>query len=216
MNNCLIVAGGQIDDNFALGWINDNRPDCIIASDSGMEFFRRSGIVPDIIIGDFDSVREETLDYFKNKDGIQWHRLNPVKDDTDTEAAVRLAAGMGAKRINLLGATGSRMDHMLANIELLGIGLREHIDMSILDAHNRIRMIDSGLTIRRDEQFGKYVSLIPCSMKVEGLCLTGFKYELDGFCMEKFSSLGVSNEIAGDEAEIAFSKGILLVIESVD
>ena len=57
MNNYLIVTGGYTDDNFAVRWIKDNNFDCMLASDSGMEFFRRTGIVPDVIIGDFDSVK---------------------------------------------------------------------------------------------------------------------------------------------------------------
>lgn len=216
MNRYVIVTGGQIDDSFALKWINVINPDYIIASDYGMEFLRRVRITPDIIIGDFDSVGNETLDFFRQCKGIQWRGLNPVKDDTDTEAAVRLAIECGAGEITLLGATGSRLDHVLANIELLGIGLKENVPMTIVDAYNRIRMIDSDFTIRKDEQFGSYVSLIPYSMKVENVCLKGFKYELDDYCMEMYNSLGVSNEIVADEAVIRFSSGVLVVVESVD
>ena len=132
MNNYLIVTGGYTDDNFAVRWIKDNNFDCMLASDSGMEFFRRTGIVPDAIIGDFDSVNADTLDFFKKKNDIEWTKLNPMKDDTDTEAAIRLAIEKGAQRITLLGATGSRIDHMLANIELLGIGLRQKVQMQIV------------------------------------------------------------------------------------
>ena len=216
MDNYLIVTGGHIDDDFAAGWISDHNFDGVIASDSGMEFFRRAGILPDIIIGDFDSVKAGTLEHFEKYDSIEWKKLNPMKDDTDTEAAIRLAIEKGAKSITLLGATGSRLDHTLANIELLGIGLEEKISITILDKHNRIRMINSGLTIKKREQFGKFVSLIPYSMKVENVCLRGFKYELDNYCMSKFNSLGVSNEITADEARISFTDGILLVVEADD
>ncbi len=216
MDNYLIVTGGHIDDDFAAGWISDHNFDGVIASDSGMEFFRRAGILPDIIIGDFDSAKEDTLEYFEKYDSIEWKKLNPMKDDTDTEAAIRLAIEKGAKSITLFGATGSRLDHTLANIELLGIGLEEKISITILDKHNRIRMINSGLTIKKSEQFGKFVSLIPYSMKVENVCLRGFKYELDNYCMSKFNSLGVSNEITADEARISFTDGILLVVEADD
>lgn len=108
-----------------------------------MEFFRRTGIVPDVIIGDFDSVNADTLDFFKKKNDIEWTKLNPVKDDTDTEAAIRLAIEKGAQSITLLGATGSRIDHVLANIELLGIGLRHKVQMKSLQLRTRY------LTIRQ-------------------------------------------------------------------
>ena len=156
------------------------------------------------------------MEFFKKKNDIEWTKLNPMKDDTDTEAAIRLAIEKGAQSITLLGATGSRIDHVLANIELLGIGLRQKVQMQIVDAHNRVRMIDSGLTIKRDEQFGKFVSLIPYSMRVEGVCLEGFKYPLDNYCMSKFNSLGISNEITEAEARISFSDGIMVVVEAVD
>lgn len=216
MNSYLIVTGGYIDDDFAVRWISEHDFDGKIASDSGMEFFRRAGMVPDIIIGDFDSVKTETLEYFKEYGDIEWKKLNPMKDDTDTEAAIRLAIERGAKSITLLGATGSRIDHTLANIELLGIGLEENISITMLDRHNRIRLINSGITIKKDEQYGRFVSLIPYSMRVENVCLRGFKYPLDNYCMRKFNSLGISNEITEAEAHISFTDGILLVIEADD
>ena len=66
MNNYLIVTGGYTDDKFAVRWIKENNFDCMLASDSGMEFFRRTGIVPDVIIGDFDSVNADTLDLVRS------------------------------------------------------------------------------------------------------------------------------------------------------
>ena len=115
-----------------------------------------------------------------------------------------------------MGATGTRLDHVLGNIELLGIGLKAGIPIQICDAHNRIRMIDRGMTLARKEQFGTYVSLIPYTECVEHLTLIGLKYPLTDACLRGFCSLGVSNEIVADTAEISFESGILLVVESKD
>ena len=128
----------------------------------------------------------------------------------------KFAIRRGAERITLLGATGTRLDHVLGNIELLGIGLKAGIPIQICDAHNRIRMIDRGMTLARKEQFGTYVSLIPYTECVEHLTLTGLKYPLTDACLRGFCSLGVSNEIVADTAEISFESGILLVVESKD
>ena len=87
-----------------------------------MNFFYRNKLTPDWIIGDFDSASSEALDYFGGQPDISWIRLNPVKDDTDTESAIRKAIALGAEKITLLGATGTRIDHLLGNIELLGVG----------------------------------------------------------------------------------------------
>lgn len=216
MKHFFVVSGGRIEDDFACQVISAHKEATLIAADSGMEFFYRNGRKPDVIVGDFDSVKEEILAFFREQQGIVMQELNPVKDDTDTESAIRLAISMGAEQITLLGATGSRLDHVLGNIELLGIGLSEGISMELVDANNRIRMTDTGLVLHREEQFGTYVSLIPYTRQVEHLTLKGFKYPLSDYCLKGFCSLGISNEITEDEAVIAFDGGILLVIESRD
>lgn len=216
MEHFFIISGGQIEDEFAVSYLREKRSVRIIAADSGMEFLYRNGIIPEAIIGDFDSVSEQVLSWFRTKAGIVWHELNPEKDDTDTEYAVRLAVRMGAEKITVLGATGSRLDHILGNLELLGIGLEHEIPMEIVDAHNRVRMIRQGIKLNRAEQFGTYISLIPYSEPVEHLYLTGFKYPLADYCLKGFCSIGVSNEIIEEVAEISFQKGILFLIESKD
>lgn len=212
----VIVSGGHIDREFVCGYLNHIHFSLTIAVDSGIEFFKTCGYLPDVIIGDFDSAREETLKFFEEKEKMDIIRLIPEKDDTDTEAAVRRAIERGADEIHILGATGNRIDHMLGNIELLGIGLQKQVQMFIADANNRIRMIDHGIKLQRTEQYGKYVSLIPFTNEVTGLTLTGMKYPLCNYTMKCFNSLGVSNEIQEETAEIAFDDGILLVIESSD
>lgn len=212
----LVVSGGTIEDDFAKKWIINNKPDYTIVADSGMEFMKRVGLVPDMILGDFDSVNPKTLDFFKEKQGIVWKQLNPVKDDTDTESALRQAIDLGAKEIMILGGTGTRLDHVLGNISLLGIGLEENVEIQLVDSHNCIRMINKGICLERTKQFGNMVSLIPYSEKVKGLTLEGFKYPLKEFTMGGFSSLGISNEIVEEIAKISFEEGILLVIEARD
>ena len=204
----LIVSGGEVKEGF-LTWIVKNGGfDVILAADAGMEALYRDHILRDIIVGDFDSENPDTLEYFHDKEQIEVCMLNPEKDDTDTEYAIR--------EIVVIGATGTRIDHVLGNISLLGIGLEEQIKISLVDEHNRIRMINQPLTIRKAEQYGKYVSLIPFSEKVCGVTLRGLKYPLTDYTMGGFNSLGISNEIVSDEATISFSSGELIVIESKD
>ncbi len=216
MNHFFIIAGGGIDDKFALDCIKRASGVKVIAADAGMEFLYRNRIVPDVIVGDFDSVGSEAFSWFDNQEGVDWRRLNPKKDDTDTEAAVRAAIELGAERITILGGTGSRLDHVLGNIELLGIGLKQGVPMELVDANNRIRMTDKSLTIRREEQFGHYVSLIPYTAQVEHVTLRGMKYPLFDYCLKGFCTIGISNEITAPKAEILFEGGILLVVESRD
>lgn len=213
---CVIISGGYIDDVFALNYLKNNTYDKMIAADSGMDFLYRNGLVPDMVAGDFDSVDDESLDEFSSLPDVELLRLNPIKDDTDTEFVIREAIRRGATEIILLGATGTRLDHVLANIYLLGIGLEEGVQIQIVDAHNRIRMIDSVLEISKEDQFGEYVSILPIRGDTKGVTLEGMKYSLQDANIPCFSSLGVSNEIMDAKAKISMRQGYLLVIESRD
>ncbi len=212
----VIISGGHIEDVFALDWMKKNTYDYLIAADSGMNFLHRNRIVPDIVAGDFDSVDDDSLDEFSSLPDIEMLRLNPIKDDTDTEFVIREAIRRGATEITLLGATGTRLDHGLANVYMLGIGLEEGVQIQIIDAHNRIRMIDDVVEIPKAEQFGDYISILPVKGDAKGVTLSGVKYPLKDAHMSSFSSLGVSNEIVEEKANISVMEGILLVIESRD
>ena len=212
----VIISGGHIDDAFALDWLGKNEYDCMIAADSGMNFLHRNGIVPDVIAGDFDSVEGESLAYFQGLNNVQVMKLNPIRDDTDTEFVIREAIRRGATDITVLGATGTRLDHMLANVNLLGIGLEEGVSIQLADKYNRIRMIDTYMEIRKSEQFGDFVSVLPVRGDAKGVTLEGMKYPLKDADIACFSSLGVSNEIVEDVAKISVKQGVLLVIESRD
>ena len=212
----VIISGGYIEDRFALDWLRRNKYDCMIAADSGMNFLHRNGIVPDIVAGDFDSVDDDSLDEFSSLPEVEILRLNPIKDDTDTEFVIREAIRRGATEIMILGATGTRLDHVLANVYLLGIGLEEGVQIQLVDAHNRIRITADKLEISKTEQFGDFVSVLPVKGDAKGVTLTGMKYPLQDASVSCFSSLGVSNEIAGEKATISVENGILLVIESRD
>lgn len=212
----VIISGGQIDDDFALKYLQQNNFDAMIAADSGMNFLHRNNIVPDIIAGDFDSVSADSLDAFTKMRDVEIMKLNPIKDDTDTEFVIREAIRRGATEITVLGATGTRLDHVLGNMHLLGIGVQENIRIELVDAYNRICMISGEAEIRKDEQFGDFVSFLPIDGTVNGVTLEGFKYPLKDAVIPSFSSLGISNEIVGETAKVKIQEGVLLMIESRD
>lgn len=216
MREALIISGGSIDIEFGSRYMREHLNALKVAVDSGMEFYYKQKILPDIIVGDFDSVSGQVINYFRQQKGISWIELVPEKDDTDTEAAVRRVIAEGCDTIHLLGATGSRLDHMLGNIQLLGIALTEGAEMFMVDANNRLRMIKQGITVRKSEQYGKYISLLPFTPNVMDVTLKGMKYPLLNFKLECYSSIGISNEIIEDEGVISFTDGVLLVIESRD
>ena len=205
----LVISGGAIEASFMLKYIEEQQFRYIIAADSGMEFLYKYGKKPDMIVGDFDSVDPAVLEAYRKMDGIEWKVLRPEKDDTDTESAVQTAA-------ELVGGTGSRLDHMLANVYLLGLLREEGISAYLVDAHNRVQVIDQRTVIKRETQYGKYVSLLPFMGAVEGITLKGMKYPLEDYILDHCHSIGISNEITGEQAEIEFRTGRLVVIESKD
>ena len=211
----LIVCGGEIDGDFAERLIMSSGFEVIIAADRGMDFLYEHKITPDIIVGDFDSVKNEALSYFKEKGMSDIHVLNPEKDDTDSECALQIALDHGADHIIIIGATGTRIDHVLGNISLLGKAMSEGKMAELLDTHNRIRMINNELEIEKNKQYGKYVSIIPVC-KNNKITLEGFKYPLKDYTFEGFNTLGISNELVDDIAKITVNEGQYIVIESKD
>ncbi len=221
-----IVAGGTIDRDFVLDYMKKENYQVTLAADRGLEFFYANHLTPDIIVGDFDSVDPLALEFYQ-KEGAEGKQsriipLNPMKDDTDTGHALLTALSMGCHQIHIFGATGSRLDHVLGNLQLLGYALRAGVDCAILDTSNKIRLIQKETVLNKQEQFGRYVSLIPYTPQVTGLTLEGFLYPLKNHVMGCFYRedaapiSGVSNEIVDDTAKIMLEDGILVLVESRD
>ena len=213
---CVIVSGGSIDDSFAMQMIENIKPDCVIGVDSGLNFLYRNQVVPTHIVGDFDSVSPEVIEHYKSMENIPIREFNPVKDATDTEIAVCLAAELGVKELFLLGATGTRLDHVMANIQILKIALDQGMKAYILDECNRISVWEKEIRLCERERFGKYFSLFPLGGVVEDVSIEGAKYPLQHYKMSPFESRCVSNEYKDDEVVITFPRGTIVLMETRD
>lgn len=220
MKRIVILTGGTIDTEFAAGYLRRYPAELVVAVDKGMAAARALGICPDYVVGDYDSAPEGVLEEMQErflatgKPVIRTYQ--PEKDATDTEIAVNLALSLEPDSITILGATGTRFDHALANVHMLYLALMREIPAVLVDGHNRIFLADKPFQIRKKEAFGDYVSLLPFTESVEGVTLRGMKYPLTDHRLEMGSSLGVSNEIAAPEASVEFREGILLVFETRD
>lgn len=226
----LIISGGRIDKDFALSFLENKKYEKIIAVDGGLSFLQEIGLIPTDIVGDFDTVDKELLVTYEHQKDVLISRFQPEKDDTDSEIAVKLALEYGSTQIDILGASGTRLDHTIGNIRLLGLIHQsckktcneqvygEPVHAYIYDKNNRIRLVEKECVIRKAETYGKYVSILPFTQRVEGITLTGFKYPLENHMMDilETPTLGISNEIIGEEGRITTQMGILLVIESDD
>ena len=207
----VIICSGEI---YNYDFCHDiiKSADKIICADGGTRHAINMKLTPDLIIGDMDSSEAQYLDYFKKK-GIEIIRFPKVKDKTDTHICIEFALEF-SREVILLGATGSRIDHTIANISLLKLGIENNISLSIIDNKNHIRMIKDSIILsgKKDDIF----SLIPFAEKVEGLCTKGAHYELQNASMELGETYGVSNYFENNSVEISIKKGYLLVIKSED
>lgn len=218
MKDTIIVSGGNIHKDFALDFLkNKTENTCLIAADRGVEFFMGTDLEPDVAVGDFDSLSAEGAKYMETLKHTEIRRLKPEKDDSDTQSAANYAIEQGTERIMILGATGNRIDHLMANFGLLMLGKTKQVQIVLVDAYNYMSLIESGMILKKEEQFGKYVSFFPIEGEVTGLTLKGFKYPLNSYTLKvEDSGLTVSNEISDPEAEVTFETGKLLMIMSRD
>ncbi len=222
----LVVAGGRVDGQAAKAYLGGRSFRHVIAVDAGILAAERLGLFVNHLVGDFDTLGEEELSRRVGTDGLTIHRYDPHKDDTDTEIAVRLALGLEGQgtgrgsffpeQVLLLGATGTRFDHTLANVFLLERFCEAGVSACIVDANNRISVHGKGFSFRKKEKFGKYISFLALTKEVAGLTLKGFCYPLSGHTLKQKSSLCISNEAAGEELFVEFSGGRLLMVESMD
>jgi len=186
----------------------------IIGADRGALTLLQHGVIPDLAVGDFDSVSES--EYLKIKEkSRELLPLNPEKDETDTEIAVNYAIQQGAAEIFLYGGLGGRLDHTIANIRLLLRFAKLGVSIVLVEAGNRLRILSPGT--HRFERFRhRYLSFFAMEQTVQGLTLQGLKYPLDGATLAQEDTVCISNEIVAENFDVAFSTGFLLMIESSD
>ncbi|MBQ3666313.1 MAG: thiamine diphosphokinase [Lachnospiraceae bacterium] len=221
MNNTLIITGGFINIEFAKKYLQNNEFSKVIAVDGGLLAADKLSVIPDYIVGDFDTVSPLLLYKYEKMSNVQIIRYRPEKDFTDTYIAVQKAIEENSFSIHILGGMGSRLDHTLANVQLLQYALHKGIEAVLVSPKNRVRLLGDkrrSIVLRREEVPYKYISLMPVSESVKSVTTTGMKYNVNNFDfqLDQNVSMGVSNEIKNDEAEIHISHGELLLIESND
>ena len=215
----LIISGGSLDMEFALSYIEKYSFGILIAADRGMDFFYQQKITPDYVVGDFDSADPKILQYFRSLDEdrrpviLQFH---PEKDETDTELAINTAIKLGCTHITILGATGGRFDHMLANVFLLYGCLQKGVKACILDRQDKIYLIEDTAAFSRSGQWGKYISFLPLLGEIRGITLEGFKYPLEDYTLKMGSSRCISNELVEETGRIHIREGVAICVESRD
>ncbi|GIP25915.1 thiamine pyrophosphokinase [Paenibacillus sp. J23TS9] len=207
----IIFSGGQLYPQY----IQEIQPgDFIIGADKGALYLIRHDIKPDLAVGDFDSISPQELKHVRAESG-RIVECDPVdKNLTDTELAFEMAIREQPDFIMLVGGTGTRMDHTLANVQMLNRALQHHIECAIMDQNNYITLTGSKIEVR--DRGYKYVSLLPMTPEVTGITLEGFQYPLENATLKIGESLGISNVLLESVGLVSITSGLLLVIQSND
>ena len=214
MPRVVIFANGEIPDlEKARSLLQAN--DYLIAADGGADHLMKMGILPEIVIGDLDSVDEDTLFELTSAE-VEVEQYSEDKDETDIELALRYAVELQPTAILIVGALGGRLDQTLANLSILadpslpGIDIR--VDDGVEEAFFCRASATKGGQVEIQGRGGDTVSLIPWNDIVEGVTTEGLQWPLYAETLYPDKSRGISNVMLADSASVSLQSGLLLVV----
>ena len=198
---CYIVGAGEFSDN-----VLPADSDFIIAANGGYTALKLRSVSPDLVVGDFDSVREIP-------DHPNIIQSSVEKDDTDMMLAVKQGLKRGYKTFVINGGLGGRLDQTFANIQILAYIAKHNAGGILLGKDICITALMNGeLNFSREAKKGSILSIFCAGEKAEGVTIKGLKYTLDKATLSSSFPLGVSNEFKGMPAVISVENGILIVM----
>lgn len=200
MRICHIVGAGE----FTGELIETGHEDYIIAADRGYKALTDLGIIPDLTVGDFDS-----LGYIPDVPSLIRHPVE--KDDTDMMLAVRYGFDKGCDTFLLYGALGGRLDHTIANLQLLSYISKRGGKAFLIGRSITASAVTNGNIHFKSEASG-IISVFSFGEKAEGVYLTGLRYPLTDATLLCDFPLGVSNEFTGVDSCVEVKKGTLTVL----
>ena len=185
--------------------------DLIIAADGGGQHCLDLGLTPAVIIGDFDSLAEKSLEILEKR-GAKAIRHSRRKDETDLELAVRYACRAGAAEILIFAALGNRWDMTLSNLLLPAQGEFQCVPIRLVDGSQQISLLKPGRTHIIAGAPGDTLSLIPLTDEATGIQTEALEYPLHGETLYFGSPRGVSNVFLSPQASITLQSGLLLCV----
>jgi thiamine pyrophosphokinase len=187
--------------------------DLLIAADGGANALLRHQLVPQIVVGDLDSL-DPANQALLAAQGTSLRRFPRDKDETDLELALMLACEHKPERIDLLGVLGGRWDHTLANVALLSLPILDQIQVRCLADQQELFLVKQRATIVGHH--GDTVSLIPLTPIVTGVTTHGLRYALDDATLHFEQARGVSNTLFESPGHVRIGSGLLLIVHHFD
>ena len=201
---CVIISGSP-DTNVEEIKSLCTSDDFIVCADSGYSFAKKAGLTPNLIIGDFDSLKEELP---QNTEVV---KLNTHKDDTDTEHCVMECIRRGYKDFLLLGSIGGRTDHTFANIATLAFLSEYNYNGIARNNGEEIRILKEG-SYEMNNKKGIIFSVFPYGCESVNVTYKGAEYMLNNTTLTYNVSRGISNVFVDDEAEITINRGRAILL----
>ncbi len=200
MNTCRIVGAG---DTVGVS-VEMEEGDFLIAADGGLLTLQQQGLRPHLAVGDFDSLGSVPTNLPVVRHPVE-------KDDTDMAIAVEEGLSRGYTRFVLYGGTGGRVDHTLANIQLLTYLAQKGACGTLLDSTTALTVIADG-GVWEEQAASGTVSVFCLGDRAEGVTITGLQYTLTDATLTCDRALGVSNAFFGERAVVSVQRGSLLIV----
>lgn len=178
----------------------------IIAADGGYGWLNHRGIIPDLAVGDFDS-----LGYVP--EGVTVLKHPAEKDDTDMMLAVREGLAQGCTRFLIYGGLGGRLDHTMANFHVLDYLARQGCEGFLLGENTAVTAIRNR-TISFSPEYRGTLSLFAWGGPAMGVTLTGLRYSMEGDSFTSDFPLGISNEFTGQPSSVYVARGTVIALWS--
>ncbi len=207
-NVVLVVAGGNPPEPEVVASLP--RVAAVICADKGIEHALANGWHIDACVGDFDSVSPEVLAEVEASD-TEVYRFPFDKDKTDLALALELACEQSCETVVVIGIGGGRLDHLFANLNLLGNPEFSGVEIVALVGSAKVSIIHDSKTLVGTP--GEVLSLFALNGDAAGVTTTGLRYVLDRARLRAGSSLGVSNELTEKSASVEVDEGVLMVIQ---
>ena len=209
-----LVLNGQLDDyDYIRDVVNYNKYELIIAVDGGANHLYKMGIMPNYILGDLDSIDEEIRKYYESSE-VVFKKFPTKKDETDAELAVWLVEEEGLLGIDIYGALGGRIDHELANIQLLYYILERGMYPRIISENEEIYILKND-EMNLKGNIGDNVSIIPIMGDARGITLANMEYSVEELDLKYSITRGISNVMEAEEAFINVRDGCMLVVRNI-
>ena len=214
MPRIVIFANGELPDLDAARTLLQPG-DHLIAADGGVNHLLKMDILPEVVIGDLDSIDEDTLFTLTSAE-VEIKQYSEDKDETDIELALRYAVELQPSAVLIVGALGGRLDQTLSNLSLLTDPTLPGIDIRLDDGVEEVffcrATVAKGGQAEVRGRSGETVSLIPWHGSVEGVITEGLQWPLYGETLFPSKSRGISNVMLGDTALVKIDKGLLLIV----